>query len=206
MADRTTPPERVELPAGPAGPDGARAEALVIRRLVPEDAPAIARAVTESFDHLRPFLPWVTPENATVEGQRRRLESREWAWTPDAEHWGYGVFAAGDETSRVGSCGLHKRRGPQALEIGYWVHVAHLRRGIATAAARAMTDAGFAVKGVEAMEILCDVANHASAAVPRRLGYRLTDTIDHAAEAPGETGKRMVWTVTREEWRRAPHR
>jgi RimJ/RimL family protein N-acetyltransferase len=199
MAGRTTPPERIEV-----GGDGRRGP-LVIRRLLPDDAPAVARAIDECFDHLRPFLPWATPANVTAESQRRRLESPELAWTADAEHWGYGVFAAAEGAPLVASCGLHKRRGPGTLEVGYWVHAAHLRRGIATAAARAMTDAGFAVAGVEAMEILCDVANHASAAVARRVGYRLAGTIEHAAEAPSETGQRFVFTVTRAEWRATHH-
>ncbi len=188
MGDRATPPERIET----AG--------LVVRRLFPEDAPLIAGAITESFEHLRPFLPWVTPENMTVEGQRRRLESPELSWSPDSTHYQYGVFAVEGDGTLLGSCGLHRRRGPGALEIGYWVQAAHVRRGIATAAARAMTDAGFSVRGVEIMEILCDVANQASACIPRRLGYRLTATEDHAPEAPAETGKRLVWTISREEW------
>jgi RimJ/RimL family protein N-acetyltransferase len=188
MDRRATPPERIE------------AGAWIVRRLTPDDAPAIARAANESLGHLRPFLPWATPEKITVEAQRQRLEAPEMAWRADGENYTYGVFTADDGDALLGCCGLHRRRGPGALEIGYWVHVAHVRRGIATAAARAMTDAGFAMLGIDTMEILCDVANHASAGVPRRLGYRLTGTIEHAPEAPAETGKRFVWIVTREEW------
>ena len=58
-----------------------------------------------------------------------------------ASDYEYGVFLA--DGSVVGGCGLHRRIGPSALEIGYWVHVAHTRRGIATAAAGALTAVGF---------------------------------------------------------------
>lgn len=194
MTRGATPPPRIEVGG------------LVFRRLEPDDAPSIARAVTESLDHLRPFLPWATPENATAEAQRRRLESPSLAWEPESEHYAYGAFPIEDETYLLGACGLHRRRGPGALEIGYWVHVNHLRRGIATAAARAMTDAGFSVDGIDTMEIVCDVANHPSACVPRRLGYRLAETVEHVAEAPGETGKRDVWIMSRDEWRGSSRR
>jgi RimJ/RimL family protein N-acetyltransferase len=167
---------------------------------VPDDAPAIAHAASESLDHLRPFLPWAVPEKVTVEAQRRRLEGPEWSWGPESEHFAYGVFQVDGDAALVGGCGLHRRRAPGALEIGYWVHVAHVRRGIATTAARAMTDAGFTIDGIDTMEILCDVANHASAGVCRKLGYRLTQTIDHQPMAPGETGRRWVWVMSREEW------
>jgi RimJ/RimL family protein N-acetyltransferase len=199
MTGRQTPPERIEV-------DGAAMPRLLLRRLLPDDAAAVARAATESIDHLRPFLPWAVPEKLTVEAQRRRLAAPEMAWLPEGDHFAYGVFPADDGDALLGASGLHRRRGPGAHEIGYWVHVAHLRRGIATAAASAMTDAGFAVQGIDTMEILCDVANHASAGIPRKLGYRLTDTIEHEAAAPAETGKRFVWTVSREEWCGAPDR
>ncbi len=194
MNGRQTPPERIEVGA------------LLLRRLVPDDAAAVAWAASESLDHLRPFLPWAVPEKLTVAAQRRRLEAPEMAWEPGSGHYAYGVFAADDGDSLLAACGLHRRRDPGTFEIGYWVHVAHLRRGIATTAARAMTDAGFAIPGIETMEILCDVGNHASAGIPRKLGYRLTGTIEHEAAAPAETGRRFVWTVTREEWGGAPDR
>jgi RimJ/RimL family protein N-acetyltransferase len=51
--------------------------------------------------------------------------------------------------------------------------------------------------GVTRVEIRCDVANLASASVPRRLGYRLDRVVDDRVTAPGETGRLMVWVVDR---------
>ena len=53
-------------------------------------------------------------------------------WT-SGSGYEYGIFLP--DGALVGGCGLHRRIGPSALEIGYWVHVAHTRRGIATASA-----------------------------------------------------------------------
>lgn len=77
---------------------------------------------------------------------------------------------------------------------------AHIGRGHATAGARALTAASFALPGIDRVEIRCDEANRASAAVPRKLGYRLTRVIDRPASAPGETGRGMIWVMRREEW------
>lgn len=46
------------------------------------------------------------------------------------------------------------RIGPGGLETGYWVHQAHTRRGLATAAAAALTDAALALPGIDRVEIL----------------------------------------------------
>jgi RimJ/RimL family protein N-acetyltransferase len=179
------PPEMIETPAGS------------LRRLTVADAPALSAAATESLEHLRPWMPWATPEGVSVRAQRDRLLGPAGAWTP-AGGYEYGMFLP--DGTLVGGCGLHRRIGPSALEIGYWVHAAHTRRGLASAAAEALTTAGFGVHKVERMEIHCDDANAASAGVPAKLGYRLAGHVDHPQEAPGETGSRMVWVVHRREW------
>jgi len=40
----------------------------------------------------------------------------------------------------------------------------------------------------------------ASAAIPRRLGYRLVDVVPVQAAAPAEAGRHMVWAVERGDW------
>ena len=69
------------------------------------------------------------------------------------------------------------RISPGAVELGYWVHVDFTGRGYATACARALTQAGLALSDLARVEIHTDEANAISAAIPRRLGYRL-DRVD----------------------------
>ncbi|MDQ3147381.1 MAG: GNAT family N-acetyltransferase [Actinomycetota bacterium] len=164
---------------------------IVLRRWEPDNAPLLVAAVTESIEHLRPWMPWIADEPQTV-ARRRQLITQ---WREEGEAV-YGMFD--EEGVRVlGGCGLHARIGPGALEIGYWVHVAHVRNGHATAAARALTGAAFALDGIERVEIHCDEANRASAAVPRKLGFDLVRAEDRERVAPGETGRHLVWAVER---------
>jgi RimJ/RimL family protein N-acetyltransferase len=170
-------------------PEVINAGELMLRRAVVDDADALAQAVLESLEHLRPWMPWATPEAATATAQRDRLARATWG--PDD----YGYLMVADSSDIVGGCGLHRRLGPRALEIGYWVHVEHLRRGHAKAAAGALTRAALAVPGVERVEIHCDQANIASSAVPARLGYRLDRLEDHPIDSPAQTGKFMIWVT-----------
>ncbi len=175
---RIDPPETID-----AGP-------IVLRRAIVTDAEPLARAVGESLDHLRPWMPWATPAAATVAAQTARLAG---GWGPDDYTY---LMVAGD-AGIVGACGLHRRVGPDGLEIGYWVHAGHTRRGYATAAAAALTTTALALPGIERVEIHCDEANAASAAVPRRLGYTLERMEERPIESPAQTGRFMVW-VTRQ--------
>lgn len=178
MPERRNPPETVE------------ADRLLLRRATVLDAEAIATAVAESLEHLSRWMPWATPEAATAAAQRSRLSQQTWG--PD--EYGYVMVAEADGV--VGGCGLHRRIGPTGLEIGYWVHADHTRQGHATAAAAALTRAVLSLPGIERVEIHCDEANIASAAVPRRLGYRLDRIEDRAVESPAQSGRFMVWVTT----------
>ena len=98
----------------------------------------------------------------------------------------------------LGGCGLHDRLGPQAREIGYWRRAGVEGRGIVTASVVALTEAAFTIPGTERVEIHCDEANTASAAVARRAGYRLDRIEDTPVRAPAELGRQQVW-LTRNE-------
>jgi RimJ/RimL family protein N-acetyltransferase len=97
----------------------------------------------------------------------------------------------------VGTIGMHRRAADDAVEIGYWIASAKTRRGYATAAARALTPVALELSGTRRVEIQCDEANTASAAIPRKLGYRLDRIEAHEREAPGERGRRMIWVWDR---------
>lgn len=162
------------------------------------EAEELTQVVAQDVDHLRPWMPWAA-EPISVEAQAEFVRSSVASWE-QCDGFGYWLREAGSG-ELVGCAGLMTRQGPGALEIGYWVRASRVRRGYATAAARALTDAAFGVPGVERVEIHCDEANVASAGVPRALGYRLARVEDRPAEAPSETGRHMVWVVDAPDWR-----
>lgn len=178
------PPE--ELPAGP----------VTLVRYRGDETGALLRAASESLDHLRPWMPWAA-EPPTLEAQSAWVRQSVDQWAT-GEMFSYWLRGPGGEL--VGGAGLHRRLGPGAVEIGYWVRADRTRRGYATAAAAALTTAGFSLPGIERVEIHCDEANVASAGVPKRLGYRLDRVEDDAVQAPGETGRSMVWMIDKGTW------
>jgi RimJ/RimL family protein N-acetyltransferase len=172
-------------------PDG-----LVVRRWLPEDAESLSAAVAQSLEHLRPWMAWVAQEPLTLEQRRSMLIGFERDWRGGGDMV-LGMFLDG----RVaGGCGLHRRIARDGLELGYWVHPRFTRRGLATAAARLLTDAAFTLPGIMHVEIHHDKANVASAGVPRRLGFWLVAEVADESEAPAEAGIECRWRMDRARW------
>jgi RimJ/RimL family protein N-acetyltransferase len=163
---------------------------LVLRSWRLEHAPTLLAAIQASVAELRRFMPWATTD-PTLAAVLEFVGS-----VVDGPAIGYGLFEADGEL--VGGCGLHDRRGPGILEIGYWVRSDRTGRGYATAVARALTTVALErFPEVNRVEIRCDPANLASAAIPPKLGYRLVEVVDAPIEATAQTGRQQVWALTR---------
>lgn len=169
---------------------------LTLRRWRTEDAPLLSQAIAASIEHLRPWMAWIKSEPAEL-GDRTRLIEQ---WTTEWEQGGDVVYGVrlGDEV--VGGAGLHRRSGPGTLDVGYWVHVDHVRQGIATEITAGLTSAALAIDGIDVVHVQTDDANAASAAVPASLGFVLSSIIDRDPEAPAESGRLIDWTMTADVW------
>jgi RimJ/RimL family protein N-acetyltransferase len=172
-------------------PERLAADLVILMRSVPGHAEAISAAALFSLEHLRPWMPWATASGVSVTAQRQRLSGQRWTADSDYDY----VMLHPDQGSLIGGCSLMRRQGTGALEIGYWVHVNHTGRGVATAAAGLLTSAARQLNGVKQVTIRCDAANIRSAAVPRHLGYRLQAIVNEQFEVPASTGRTMVWVL-----------
>jgi RimJ/RimL family protein N-acetyltransferase len=163
------PPERIDI------------DDIVVRRWEQDDLKTRFEAVTKSYSAIHPWMVWLYEFGATV--------APSW---PDPEgSCQYGIF---DRAGTVaGAIGLHDQVGPGALAISYWRNIEYARRGIITRSAARLTDIALTLPGIERIEIHCDQANLRSAAVARRLGYRLDRVEPRPVRAPAESGLEMVW-------------
>ncbi|MGA9860230.1 MAG: GNAT family N-acetyltransferase [Solirubrobacteraceae bacterium] len=164
---------------------------LTLRRWTATDAPHLERAVTESVEHLRPWMPWAAEEPIGLRRRRQMIAGWEADWAEGGDVL-MGIFLAGQI---AGGCGLHRRIGPGGLEIGYWVHPAFLRRGLATGAAGLLAATTLDRPDISHVEIHHDKANHASAGVPRKLDFTLVAEVDEEPQAPAEIGVEWRWRL-----------
>ncbi len=176
-------------------PEAVSTPRLTLRVWRDEDAAALAEAVRVSREHLARWMPWAN-EDTSVEHYGSFIADRraQWAEGGDAT---YGVFCGG---AVAGGTGLHRRRGPGVLEIGYWIHVDFVGRGYATEIAAALTDTAFTIEGINRVEIRHDGANARSRAVPERLGFTHEAALSGERKTSGDEGDDWVWAVGRDEW------
>lgn len=175
---------------------------LVLRCYNPSDAPLLAAAVTESLEHLLPWMPWAAAEPESLEIKVERLR-RFRANFDLGNDFVFGIFPPQEERL-LGGCGLHPRIGNNALEIGYWIHKDAINHGIATEVTAALSRVAFEVNRVERVEIHCAVENVRSASVPRKLGYTHEATLRERGSFNGRKADSMLWSLFAEDFPASP--
>ncbi|HEV8218687.1 MAG TPA: GNAT family N-acetyltransferase [Streptosporangiaceae bacterium] len=169
-------------------------------------AAELAQAVTESAGLLRPFMPWARGEYGLADAEQF-LDSCEQGWEAGTE-FSYAIRSGPVPASPVpaspalaGGAGLMGRIGPDGLEIGYWVHAGHVRRGLATAATIALITEAFTLPGISRVEIRHDELNTASGGIPRKLGFTYVRSVPGSdSRLDGTEPTDLVWEITRERW------
>lgn len=175
------------LPAGP----------IDLRRWRDEDAPALVAAVAASLEELRPWMPWAQdPPSLALQGD---YIGRSAVAFDAGTEFGYGMFERSGEV--VGGCGLHASQLPRSRLIGYWVRSDRHRRGHASRATLALTEATFRyLPEVDEIHVTMDEANIASAGVPPKVGFILAGSDYRARLVPGHTGRYLRWAMARADW------
>lgn len=180
-------------------------ERLLIRCYEPRDALKMHAAVTNSLEHLRPWVPWARQEPKDLEWVEGfiRMFRGQFDLGQDAV---YGIFDK-QETELLGGTGLHNRIGKSAREIGYWINVQHIQHGYATEAVSALIRVGFEIERLSRLEIRCAPENTPSRRIPPRLGFRHEMTLRaHATDINGQPADTMVWSLTRSDYETSPLR
>jgi RimJ/RimL family protein N-acetyltransferase len=188
MTDSPEPRPKA-LPLGVYPPERIEIDEFHLRRYTRDDALSLHEAIKASFAEIHPWMPWCV-QPVRIEEQRDFIERGFLAWAT-GRAFDYGIFDA--EGSQIGAISLMDRVGPGSLEIGYWLRTDVTGGGIITRAVRRLTELGLALPEISRIEIHCDAANERSAAVPKRLGFRLDAIVEQEAKAPSETGRGMVW-------------
>ncbi|MFN2190375.1 MAG: GNAT family N-acetyltransferase [Candidatus Promineifilaceae bacterium] len=178
-------------------------ERLVLRCWEPRDAPLLKESVEASLEHLKPWMPWVHEEPEPLQVKIDRLRTFRARFDSD-EDYIYAIFNL-EETEVLGGTGLHTRAGEKAREIGYWIHVDHIGKGLATEATMALIKVAFEISRVERIEIHCDPINHLSAAIPKKLGFSMDGIIRKSmVHLEGKLRDTMIWTLLRDEYEDSP--
>lgn len=168
-------------------------ERLVIRCYEPSDAALVKKAIDESIEHLRPWMPWAVHEPETLDAKIARMRNFRGQFDMGLDYL-FGIFDK-TETILIGSTGLHTRVGEGAREIGYWIHVDHINKGYATEASAALTKVGFEIEDLQRIQIHTMPENVRSQNVPKKLGFQLQPDLHPTTDSEGQKREVVLWVM-----------
>ena len=152
--------------AGPArGGVCLETDRLLLRRLTPNDAPALFRTVGDPAV----MRYWIPGPDADVERARDRIADIEAHW--DAH--GFGDYAVVTKAGRrlIGFAGLHHIADMDEVNIGYALERTQWRHGLGEELCRRLTAFGVEVLGLPRIVAVIDPANIASLRLVERCGF-----------------------------------
>jgi len=176
-ADHRAGVNRVEMTS--RIPRTLRTERLLVRAWSAADAAALHPVLLANVTHLGPWIPARVSTPAPMPQLAERLAGYDADFTT-GRAFRYALLTP-DGAQVLGEVDLFPRaaagRVPLAdadhVELGYWLDAAETGKGLATEAARALFAVAATLAGMTHVDIRCDIANGASAAVPQRLGFHL---------------------------------
>lgn len=162
-----------------------------------EDVAAALEIVLQNHEHLQTYMRWMTPgysiddaRKFIFEGIKDRL---------DKKTLGLALFRDGE---LIGSTGFNRLDwNARACEIGYWIDREAEGKGMITKACQAMIDYAFDELEMNRIEIRCSAENDRSAAIPKRLGFKLEGTLRQAEFLHGRAHDFLIFGLLAEDER-----
>lgn len=183
-----------------------RTSRLVLRRWRSDDAPVLLAILSANTSHLEGWIPAAVSSPAPVPELAARLTGYVADFNNDVS-WRFAIVRAADG-ELLGEVSLFPRSAAGRVEyaaadrteIGYWLRRDATGRGYATEAARALLRAAASLPRVHSIEIRCDPWNVASAAIPARLGFFLSNppARDRMVGEPDADPVPSVWVLPRD--------
>ena len=170
---------------------------LTMRAWREDDVDASLEIVLRNREHLQTYMQWMTDDYSIeharkfiVEGIKNRL---------DKVTLGLALVRDG---ALIGSTGFNRLDwAARVCEIGYWIDRDSEGRGVVTRACRAMIEYAFDELEMNRIEIRCSAENERSAAIPKRLGFKLEGTLRQAEVLHGRAHDFLVFGLLAEDGR-----
>lgn len=170
-------------------------ERLFLRCWEPADAADLLALIADNEVHLGAWLPWLTGRPRTVLAQAELLRGFRSRFDTDKE-FVFGVFSRAGKC--LGSVGLHRSVGANALEVGYWLGRSSAGQGLGTEMVAAACQAAFASAQIQRLEIHCAPDNLPSLRIAARLGFQHEATLSRRLTSARGVHDMMLWCLWRE--------
>ncbi len=173
-------------------------DTLSLRILERRHAEALFQLTDDNRAHLRRFLMW--PDDILSVADARGFIRDGLDQYARNDGFQAGIF---EDDTLIGCIGFHSVNWhDRNTEVGYWLAEAYTHRGIMTRATHAMVDYAFNVLYLHRVEIRCAAENHASRAIPQRLGFTEEGVMRQQLWLHDRYVDHVVYGVLSAEWRK----
>ncbi len=171
---------------------------IELRSVVEKDAEEILEIVKRNYEHLRPFLHWVTEDYSLESAQDFIRQTQK---------------AAAENTSRTFDIIYHEKIvgvisfvkfnwTSRRTEIGYWIDKNYEGKGIITESCKILINYAFEELGMNRIEIRCAMENVKSRAIPERLNFKLDGVLRQFLWRHTCFFDMAIYSLLAEEWRK----
>lgn len=163
-------------------------EILEAKRLRPENARQLQKALSHGTEHIAGYFAWA--ENAKNWDLKRclfwiqRIIREEFP----SEHY---AFFLGEELVGIGS--LRPHGNIRSVQMAYWVSKKYTQQGIGKSIAKTMENLAILYRPYQYIFIDHDSSNRSSGKIPQKLEYKFVGTFETEIHAKNETGFWYSW-------------
>jgi RimJ/RimL family protein N-acetyltransferase len=177
--------------------DAIRSERLLLRRLAPRDADALA--AYRSDPEVARYQSWETP--FSLDDARSLIADLAGA-DLDGPGWFQWAVERVGEPGIVGDVGVNLLEDGRQAELGYTIAPASQRRGYGREAIARMVDHLLVDRRLHRVSAECDPRNEASVRLLERLGFRREGHRRSSTWSKGEWSDDYLYALLADEWRR----
>ena len=171
-----------------------------VRTLTETDAAQLFQCVDDNRHHLRQWLGWLDM-NTTPADTEKFLQLSE-QQRENGTGLVNGIFAASNLIGSISFNAIDPRN--RSAEIGYWLAEDFQGKGLATRATAGLAEYGFKQLTLHRITLRVATGNHASAAIPRRLGFQHEGTLRDAEWLYDHYVDHELFAMLAPQWRGAP--
>jgi RimJ/RimL family protein N-acetyltransferase len=169
-------------------PYGNSKHILELKRLRPEHALVLQKALNRGTDHIAGYFAW-----AVRAGSWNTKKTLFWIQAQlrqdlPSEHF---AFFLGKDLVGMGS--LLPYGHPRHVQMAYWVAKGYLHQGIGESIARTVQAMALKHRPYQFVYINHDSSNRKSGAIPQKIGYKFVGTFDSPIHAKNESGLWFSW-------------
>jgi RimJ/RimL family protein N-acetyltransferase len=165
------------------------------------DGPLLSEAVDESYEHLRPWMPWATRHQSIEDSEKlvRQFRARYLM----SEDFTIGIFSP-DEQRLLGGTGFHLREGPISTgcaEMGMFIRQSEAGRGLGAKVLMGLLEWGFTDWPWLRLAWRCDQRNLASVRIAEKCGLHHEGVLRGQRAHVGD-GRRdtACYALTKQDW------